>query len=76
MSFVMFLLSRIFELWNLFVSFFFNKITLSNTVNIFTCYNCPGDYIDGSVQDCNISIDNALEILQSCTEPLIFWVGC
>ena len=26
---------------------------------------------DGSVQDCNISIANALEILQSCTEPSI-----
>ena len=24
-------------------------------------------YADGLVQDCNISIDNALEILQSCT---------
>ena len=29
------------------------------------------DYIDGLVQDCNISIANALEILQSCTEPPI-----
>ena len=27
--------------------------------------------IDGSVQDCNISIANALEILQSCTQPSI-----
>ena len=25
-------------------------------------------YIDGLVQDCNISIANALEILQSCTK--------
>ena len=30
------------------------------------------DHIDGSVQDCSISIANALEILQSCTEPSIF----
>ena len=27
------------------------------------------DIIDGLVQDCNISIANALEILQSCTKP-------
>ena len=26
-------------------------------------------YIDGLVQDCNISIANALEMLQSCTKP-------
>ena len=28
-------------------------------------------YINGFVQDCSISIANALEILQSCTKPLI-----
>ena len=28
-------------------------------------------YISGLVQDCNISIANVLEILQSCTKPLI-----
>ena len=28
-------------------------------------------HIDGSVQDCSISIANALEILQSCTNPSI-----
>ena len=28
-------------------------------------------HIDGSVQDCSISIVNALEILQSCTNPSI-----
>ena len=27
--------------------------------------------IDGLVQDCRISIANALEILQSCTKPSI-----
>ena len=27
--------------------------------------------MDGLVQDCNISIANALEILQSCTKPLM-----
>ena len=29
-------------------------------------------YIDGLVQDCGISIANALEILQSCTKPSIY----
>ena len=27
------------------------------------------DYVDGLVQNCSISIANALEILQSCTKP-------
>ena len=31
--------------------------------------------IDGLVQDCSISIANALEILQSCTKPSI-WLHC
>ena len=30
-------------------------------------------YIDSLVQDCSISIANALEILQSCTRPSIYW---
>ena len=30
------------------------------------------DYIDGLVQDCNNSSALALELLQSCTKPLIF----
>ena len=29
-------------------------------------------YIDGLVQDCSISIANALEILQSCIKPSIY----
>ena len=29
-------------------------------------------YIDGLVQDCSNSIANALELLQSCTKPLIY----
>ena len=32
-------------------------------------YTCK--YIDGSVQDCSYSIANALELLQSCTNPSI-----
>ena len=29
-------------------------------------------HIDGLVQDCSISIANALELLQSCTKPSIW----
>ena len=33
-------------------------------------------YLDGVVQDCSNSIANAMELLQSCTKPLIFkWVA-
>ena len=31
----------------------------------------PKKYIDGLVQDCSNSIANALELLQSCTNPSI-----
>ena len=31
--------------------------------------------IDGLVQDCSISIANALEILQSCTKLSWYWTG-
>ena len=31
--------------------------------------NMLTDDIDGLVQDCNNSIPNALELLQSCTKP-------
>ena len=34
------------------------------------------DYLDGLVQDCSISSANALEILQSCTEPSILCWYC
>ena len=30
-------------------------------------------YFDGLVQDCSISIANALEILQPCTKPSVSW---
>ena len=30
-------------------------------------------YIDGLVQDCSVCIANALEILQSCTKPSIYF---
>ena len=30
-------------------------------------------HIDGLVQDCSISIANALELLQSCAKPSIWW---
>ena len=28
-------------------------------------------YLDGLVQDCSNTVDNALELLQSCTKPSI-----
>ena len=31
--------------------------------------------IDGLVQDCSNSIANALDLLQSCTKPLIWYIG-
>ena len=37
-------------------------------------YNKYKLYIDGSVQDCSNSIANALELLQSCSEPSIYLV--
>ena len=30
-------------------------------------------YFDGLVQDCSVSIANALDILQSCAKPSILW---
>ena len=39
-----------------------NKWDIENTIA----------YVDGSVQDCSISIANALEILQSCTKPSMY----
>ena len=35
-------------------------------------YCCRSWHIDGLVQDCSNSIANALELLQSCTKPLIY----
>ena len=35
---------------------------------------CCGYHVDGLVQDCSISIPNALEILQPCTKPLIYYL--
>ena len=38
---------------------------------VFTCV-----HIDGLVQDCSNSIANALELLQSCTKPPIYFCLC
>ena len=38
-----------------------------------TNFICLLIYFDGLVQDCSISIANALEILQSCIKPSIWW---
>ena len=50
-------------------------IRLCFMTNCVACHNLMLPHIDGSVQDCSISIanSNALEILQSCTKPSI---GC
>ena len=37
-------------------------------------YFCTYMHIDGSIQDCSISIANALEILQSCSKPSIYFM--
>ena len=49
------------------------------TIVVFRALNEPRkmrdqyDYdLDGLVQDCSISIANAMEILQSCTKPTIW----
>ena len=38
----------------------------------FNCLNYKANYIDGLMQDCNICITLAVEILQSCIEPLTY----
>ena len=56
--------------------------TLCATLYVMFCYNglcynetqiCRILYIDGFAQDCSISIALAMEILQSCTEPSIYF---
>ena len=42
---------------------------VTNTFNVIAIHY----HIDVFVQDCSISIANTLEILQSCTEPSIYW---
>ena len=46
-------------------------------MSIFSCssLNTNKQYIKGLVQDCSNSIANTLELLQSCTEPLIYSSG-
>ena len=46
-------------------------IRLCFMTNCVACHNLMLPHIDGSVQDCSISIANALEILQFCTKPSI-----
>ena len=36
------------------------------------CLLAPNHHIDGLVQDCSNSVVNALELLQSCSEPSIW----
>ena len=37
---------------------------------------CPIPDMDGLMQDCSISIVNALEIWQSCSKPIIYLLAC
>ena len=46
------------------------SVTWENVLMKFL-YHGGTSYIDGQVQDCGISIANAMEIPQSCTEPLM-----
>ena len=59
---------------------FFKPHSGNSSTKVFTfaypfCKFCDSNngYIDGLVQDCSISIFNALEILQSCTKPSIWY---
>ena len=38
------------------------------------CIDCLWDYVDGLVQDCNKSIANTLELLQSCIKPSMWYI--
>ena len=40
------------------------------------CDNTFMAYVDGLVQDCSNSIANALELLQSCTKPSMWFLMC
>ena len=46
-------------------------VDISRNIGIVTFWGKwpPGNYINGLVQDCSISISNTLELLQSCTKP-------
>ena len=45
---------------------------LSNNMLFDPFFNGTHSHIDGLVQDCSNSIATALELLQSCTQPLIY----
>ena len=47
-------------------------ITTPYFISCLSLYLFYSAYIDVLVQDCSISIANALEILQSCTKPSIY----
>ena len=40
----------------------------------FNTFTQKEDHLNGSVQDCSISIANTLELLQACIKPSIWWI--
>ena len=53
------------ELW----AFFVNRVSSCTDFGLSGIILMINYYIDGLVQDCSISIANALELLKSCTKP-------
>ena len=49
-----------------------NSITSDENTNNQPNYNWISHNVDGIEEDCSNSIANALELLQSCTKPLIY----
>ena len=48
-----------------------SEVSLKDMSKINWYLTTTNHHIDGLVQDCSNSIANALELLQSCTKPLI-----
>ena len=49
---------------------FYESATFQGFIN--SAGNMKDEHFDSLVQDCSISIANAIRILQSCTKPLIY----
>ena len=53
----------------------YTQFSMAQFMNIAFPLLMPSHYIDGLVQDCSISIANALELLQSHIKPSGY-IGC
>ena len=51
-----------------------SRFYVTRVLKVNTKYNMV--YIDGLVQDCSNSCVSAMELLQSCTKPLIWYLFC